>query len=124
VVDFEDREVTQRMPQTKPKLTCDVPKHLADSLKSLFVWGGIMTADQPWTAEDMEQRRPIQLEWGKGAEEAWRAFDAATLARLDNDPNLEQLIERQPEMAVRLATIRAVGRLRVATTHVSLEDIE
>lgn len=101
-----------------------MPDHLAESLKSLFFWGGITTADQPWTAKDMEQRRPIQLEWGEGAEEAWKEFDVATLARLDNDPNLEQLIERQPEMAVRLATIRAVGRLGVATRHVSLEDIE
>lgn len=114
----------KRVPQIKPKLMRDVPDYLAESLKSLFFWGGMTTSDQPWTAEDMGQRSPLQLAWGNGAEEAWKEFDATTLARLDNDPNLEQLIERQPEMAVRLATIRAVGRLGVVTTHVSLEDIE
>jgi hypothetical protein len=54
---------------------------------------------------------PIKLPYGDGAEAAFDGFEQEVLERIDREPNVEQFVARSAEMAIRLATIRAAGRL-------------
>src|SRR5262245_2298588 len=53
--------------------------------------------------------KPRKMEWGPGAEELYRQFSKSI--RSEPDERMLELRIRAPEIAVRLATIRACGRM-------------
>jgi len=64
---------------------------------------------------------PQPLAWGRGAEIAFASFRKQQDERSDAAPDEADYLQRAPEIAMRIATIVAAGRM---SKFVSLEDIE
>jgi len=92
----------------------DVPFPLMDRMRK--------TAAKYQSGKDQPADRPLKppkMEWGPGAEELYRQFSKSI--RSEPDERMLELRIRAPEIAVRLATIRACGRM---SNTVDADDIK
>lgn len=91
-----------------PESVFDVPDSIVDGLRSISEAGGALAVAT--MHGDMASEPLIRIEWDGG-----KAGDAATLFRelrtyCREHPQGEHLMKRTAEIAVRIATIRAIGR--------------
>jgi hypothetical protein len=103
---FTGKTTKNRRPASK-----DVPEAIQSALKRLF--GG--RGDTPLGAVAMlgDQRPPeiIHTTWkDAAAEDRWESFEDEIIALIDDRDDLDSFYARTPDMANRLATIRAGGR--------------
>jgi hypothetical protein len=112
-----------RAPEATPQLDPRrVPNDLASRLQALFFWrGSLMTCDTHTHAD--ANREPDTRPWAsQAAEDLYMDFARSVEKKIENEPSLESFIARSAEIAVRLATIRAVGRWGY-DAKVDVEDI-
>ncbi|MDY8108272.1 PriCT-2 domain-containing protein [Fulvimarina sp. 2208YS6-2-32] len=101
-----------------------VPKSLIDQIKDIYNASGTMHASQrnnadfdPTTAPDSM----VNMTWGQGAGDAWKKYRKQVEDLMSDDPAQADLRGRTAEMAVRIATIVAIGR---GSETVDLEDLQ
>lgn len=104
-----------------PESVFDVPEAIVDGLRSISEAGGALAAAT--MHGDMASEPLIRIEWDGG-----KAGDAATLFRelrtyCREHPQGEHLMKRTAEIAVRIATIRAIGRAG-ARASVTVHDMD
>jgi hypothetical protein len=105
-------ENPKRPPRTKPDADKDeVPAEIIDGLKKIYWRLGHLGASTYHGAGDIELKaRPVMVPWrDEFAELAFDELQESTTKRMDAEPEHERYLVRTAEMAVRLATIRAIG---------------
>jgi hypothetical protein len=105
-------ENPKRPPRTKPEEDKhEVPKEIIDGVNAVYWRLGDMGASTYHGAGDIELKsQPAMAPWrDEFAELAFDELQEAITKRMDADPEQERYLVRTAEMAVRLATIRAVG---------------
>jgi bifunctional DNA primase/polymerase-like protein/uncharacterized protein DUF3987 len=95
--------------EVNPRQSVDViPDKIIRDMNELYNWGGDLTTSR---LNDSSLRPdPDILEWGEGAEAIYFDFVKMVRAQQDKDKDLEPFLSRCSEIAIRLATIRCVGR--------------
>jgi Protein of unknown function (DUF3987) len=113
-----------RAEDTDPPLDpSEVPEALADNLVKLFLWGGTPLELAQLTNPNM-RFRPHVLSWETPeARACWQDLVKWIEAEVESDISKEEYFGRLAETAIRLATIRAAGRLG-PDAKVSLLDME
>ena len=82
----------------------EIPESIASRLREIHTYGGA-----PYSASmhsDMPSKPLVRIPWGPGAQDVYRAFKRKT----DADTVNGKMLKRTAEIALRLATIRAVGQ--------------
>lgn len=86
-----------------------VPQSLLDNLQQIYQANGALSAIAKLTASS--EVSPIQLGWAPdGSEDIYKALVKECDDIIDNDETKSYFLGRSPEMAVRLATLIAIGR--------------
>lgn len=105
LMDSGDWRADDRQP---PEDVRHVPATLRLTLKAIYDHSGPLIASQ--RNQSSLEPDPVCLAWGKGAEDVWTAFKGDLQAKRDKNDLTENLAARTAEMALRIATIVAVGR--------------
>lgn len=111
-------------PVTPETETGVVPESLAGALKNLFNWTGTPTGTALLNQPDIDIT-PDKLEWASlAAQDTYTDFERQVQRDMDKTPGLEHFVARTAEIAVKLATIRAVGQGAGRGATVSRDDME
>jgi hypothetical protein len=103
----------------------DVPDWLAKKLNALYMPNGVLgVMGGPSDPLDATRIVPTKLAWGIGAKAAWYDFEKEIIDRTDREPTLMHYIGRSAEIAIRIATIRAVGSIGGYGALVGIKDIQ
>lgn len=115
--------VANRTEDREPRLpSLEVPEKLSESLRRLFGGGNDLVVASKLHETDIEID-PMVIPWGAGAQEIYASFQREILDWQDSDHDAENFIGRAPEMAVRMATIRAGGRNPI-NPQIAADDME
>jgi hypothetical protein len=97
----------------------ETPSVLVAKLERLYGWNNTMLSlCNPGAVFD-----PLVVPWGPGAATLWDKIETDAITYQNANPNEANYFRRVAEMSVRLATIRAVGRMLEKAT-VGVEDLE
>lgn len=103
----------QPVEQASPGDAEQVPKSIVDGLRQIYLLSGEMPAAQRNSIECnlAAVGGARQVGWcPDGSEQAYREFQTAMESQADRDAQRAEFMVRAPEMAIRIATILAVGR--------------
>ncbi|MEJ1161426.1 bifunctional DNA primase/polymerase [Prosthecomicrobium sp. N25] len=110
----------QKARPVKPAIGGDVPDDIRDGLARLFYASGEMSASGIHKGPCKAPARVVQ--WGTDAEAMFEAFAEEVATIIDEDTGTGAFFARTAEMAVRIATIVALGRDPHA--FVTVEDMQ
>ncbi|MGE0602214.1 MAG: bifunctional DNA primase/polymerase [Xanthobacteraceae bacterium] len=100
-----------------------VPEKLIDDLQSLYNWDGTQLGTARLNDPGLEAE-PDEIHWASdAAKKAFHDLEKHVEAEMDARPEIEPFIARTAEIGVRLATIRAAGRLGRGAT-LSIDDMD
>lgn len=100
-----------------------VPSRLADDLQALYNWDGTQLGTARLNDPNLDPE-PELLPWdGDVTKRAFHDLEKHVEADMDARPEVASFIARTAEIALRLATIRAAGRLGRGAV-IALEDVE
>lgn len=100
-----------------------VPPKLKDDLQRLYNWDGTQMGTARLNDPNLDPEPEI-IPWeSDAAKKAYHDLEKHVHAEMDARPELEPFIARTAEIAVRLATIRAAGRLGRGAT-LAVQDME
>lgn len=118
-------EGERRPMRVKPAMPRDVvPQTIVDRLKEIYGATGTMHASRRNDVHfdpTMAETAIIDLRWGDGAERAWARYSEEVERLMLDDPAQADLRGRSAEMAIRIATIVAIGR---GSRTVDADDVE
>lgn len=106
----------------------EVPSSIVEGLSALYRWGNDdVSMASARLNHDTLNPPPIQLRWAsQQASRAFVDFEKYIESLIEKNENIEHFIGRSPEIAIRLATIRTVGRWGPYgdTPMIDLSDVE
>jgi hypothetical protein len=103
----------------------EVPEFISDALRSIYFRSGEMatTFRNDSSVDPSAQAKVRQLPWcADGSHKRYKAFSAEVERIISSDPNRGAFYARTTEMALRIATIVAIGRMD--DDQVRLSDLE
>jgi hypothetical protein len=108
------REPCEQEPTTDED---EIPESITSRLSEIYLHGGAVYSTSMHS--DEASKPLVRLPWGPGGQEIYRAFKAKT----DHDVVNGKMLKRTAEIALRLATIRAIGHSG-ASAEISAEDMQ
>lgn len=102
----------------EPMADGEIPAVILDSLRIIAASGYDPKKAKPFKSDQWQA--DVRLDWASAeVRQAYRAFQK----QVQEEGEHSQLLSRVPEMAVRLATIRAIGKGKLTAPVVEMDDI-